>query len=180
MLLAVPYHTLEIGRIHIDPFRPDRKQRPLAPLTYRDTYINTLDLTLITPSLTLIEYEPLRNRLALDASAFPIFQTKFNALQDYIVNLMHLEGNAFFGRDIGPDALRTMLQPLLIGQQLVVYTYPTLQVQLKEDTVCSLSEVKPGTKLVVALRIHGILEFRGRSGTQLRIQHSVAKVYVQD
>lgn len=180
MLLAVPYHTLEIGRIHIDPFRPDRKQRPLAPLTYRDTYVNTLDLTLMTPPLPLVEYDPMRNRLALDASAFPIFQAKFNAIQDYIVNMMHLEGNAFFGRDIGLDALRAMLQPLLIGQQLVVYTYPTLQVQLKGDTICALSEVKPGTQLVVALRIHGILEFRGRSGMQLRIQHSVARVYHQD
>jgi hypothetical protein len=179
MLLAIPYHALEIGRVHIDPFRPDRKQRPLAPITYRDDYTTLLDLTLVTPALTLVEYDTARNRLVLDASAFPLFQGKFTALQDYIVNLMHLEGNNFFGKTIGPDALRSMLQPLLVGQQLIVYTYPSLPVQLTEDTTCNLSEMKSGSKLSIALRIHGILEFQGRSGTQLRIQHSVAKIYKQ-
>jgi hypothetical protein len=180
MLLAVPYHALEIGRVHIDPFRPDRKGRPLAPLTYRDTYINTLDLTLITPALTLVEYDTARNRLVLDTSAFPLFQAKFATLQDYIVNLMHLEGNSFFGKTMGLEQLRTRLQPLFVGQHLIVYSYPNLLVQLKGDTVCNLSEVKSGMKLSLALRIHGILEFQGRSGAQLRIQHSVAKIREQD
>lgn len=178
MLLAIPYQTLELGKIHMDPFKPDRKHRPLAPLTYRDASVETLDLTLVTPLLSFLSYDSTRNRLVLDTAPYPIFNTKFTTLQEYIVSAMYFHRMTFFKRDIDYDTLHSMLQPLLVGQQLTVYTHPSFPVQAEDGTVCSLSDVKTPAKLRVVIRIHGILQFEGRSGLQLRIQHSIPKLYM--
>jgi hypothetical protein len=178
MLLAIPYQALEVGKVHMDPFKPDRKHRPLASLTYKDASVETLDLTLVTPALPLLGYDVTRNRLLLDTSSFPIFNTKFTTLQEYIVAAMHFHRATFFGKEIDYDSLHGMLQPLLVGHTLTVYTHPNLPVQTEEGTYCALSDVKTPAKLRVVIRIHGILEFEGRSGTQLRIQHSIPKLYL--
>jgi hypothetical protein len=178
MLLAIPYQTLEVGKVHIDPFKPDRKHRPLASLTYRDASVETLDLTLVTPALPLVSYDPTRNRLVLDASTFPIFITKFTTVQEYVVSAMHFHRTTFFGKEIDYETLHAMLQPLLVGQQLTVYTHPSMPIHNEEGAVSTLSEMKSDAKLRVVIRIHGILQFEGRSGgMQLRIQHSIPKIY---
>jgi hypothetical protein len=179
MLLAIPYQTLEVGKVHMDPFKPDRKHRPLASLTYRDASVETLDLTLVTPALPVASYDPARNRLVLDTTAYPIFNTKFTTLQEYIVSAMHFHRATFFGKDIDYEELHGMLQPLLVGQQLTVYIHPSMTVHKEGGGQMTLSEVVGGAKLRVVIRIHGILQFEGRSGaTQLRIQHSIPKIYM--
>ena len=128
MLLAIPYQTLEVGKVHMDPFKPDRKHRPLAPLTYKDASVETLDLTLMTPALSIVSYDEARNRLVLDTSAYPIFNTKFTTLQEYIISAMHFHRTTFFEKDISYESLHSMLQPLLVGHQLTVYTHPSMPV----------------------------------------------------
>jgi hypothetical protein len=178
MLLAIPYQALEVGKVHMDPFKPDRKYRPLAPLTYRDASVDTLDLTLVTPPLSLVSYDTTRNRLVLDTTPFTMFNTKFTTLQEYIVSAMHFHRMTFFRRNIEYDTLHAMLQPLLVGNHLTVYTHPNLPVQNEKGEVCPLSDVKSMCHLRVVIRIHGILQFEGRSGTQLRIQHSIPKAFL--
>lgn len=178
MLLAIPYQTLEVGKIHMDPFKPDRKHRPLASLTYKDASVETLDLTLMTPALPVVSYDPARNRLVLDTTDYHIFGTKFTTLQEYIVSAMHFHRATFFGKEIDYEVLHGMLQPLLVRQQLTVYVHPSMNVYNEKGESCPLSEVGTDAKLRIVIRIHGILQFEGRSGaTQLRIQHSIPKIY---
>jgi hypothetical protein len=207
MLLAIPYQTLEVGKVHIDNFRLDRKGRSLAPLTYKDAFVDLGDLTLLTPDLPVVRSEifrlagagtgtgagasagagagastagtgtgtgtgtgPERGRLILDVTGFPVFQTKLNTLQEYIAASMYLHRQIFFDKDLSAEEVKAMLQPLLVGPHLYLYTYSS-----------SLPRVSEKVKLVV--RIHGILKLGGAAGggrssasterSILRIQHSV-------
>lgn len=183
--MAIPYQTLEVGKVHLDNFRADRKGRPLAPLTYKDASVDLGDLTLLTPDLPVVRYDTLRStgtatatggtretpivrqaeRLVLDVTAAPVFQTKLNTLQEYIAASLYLHRLTFFGKDMSAEEVKAMLQPLLVGPHLHLY------IQARETT----SEV---SKVRALVRIHGILKFESRSGTlQLRIQHSVPKIW---
>lgn len=179
MLLAIPYQTLEVGKVHIDSFRLDRKGRSLAPLTYKDASVDLGDLTLLTPDLPVVRAEmfrstgagagagagasPERGRLLLDVTGSPVFQTKLNTLQEYIAASLYLHRQMFFGKELSAEEVKAMLQPLLVGSHLCLYTYSS-----------SLPRVSERVKLVV--RIHGILKLQGAVGggrSILRIQHSV-------
>jgi len=183
MLLAIPYQTLEVGKVHIDSFRADRKGRPLAPLTYKDASVDLGDLTLLTPDLPVVRYDTLRStgatagsrempvvrqaeRLVLDVTAAPVFQTKLNTLQEYIAASLYLHRLTFFGKDMSAEEVKAMLQPLLVGPHLHLY------VQARDTALESPPKVR------ALVRIHGILKFESRSGAlQLRIQHSVPKLW---
>jgi hypothetical protein len=178
MLLAIPYQTLEVGKVHLDSFRIDRKGRPLAPLTYKDASVDLGDLTLLTPDLPVVRHDSLRpsptsprtlgaERLVLDITAAPVFQTKLNTLQEYIAASLYLHRMTFFGEDLTSEEVKSMLQPLLVGPHLHLYTYSSPSAQ-----------GPPPEKVRALVRIHGVLKFENRSGAlQLRIQHSVPKIW---
>ena len=175
MLLAIPYQTLEVGKVHIDSFRPDRKGRPLAPLTYKDASVDIGDLTILTPELPVVRYDTLRapgtERIVLDVTGTPVFQTKINTLQEYIAASLYLHRMTFFGKELSAEEVKAMLQPLLVGPHLNLYTYTPSHTHTSSD------REKVPEKVRALLRIHGVLKFDGRGGLQLRIQHSVPKIW---
>jgi hypothetical protein len=181
MLLAIPYQTLEVGKVHIDSFRPDRKGRPLAPLTYKDASVDIGDLTILTPELPVVRYDTLRapgtERIVLDVTGTPVFQTKINTLQEYIAASLYLHRMTFFGKELSAEEVKAMLQPLLIGPHLNLYTYTPAPAPTHTPTHTPLERVKVPEKVRALLRIHGVLKFDGRGGLQLRIQHSVPKIW---
>jgi hypothetical protein len=180
MLLAIPYQTLEVGKVHLDSFRIDRKGRPLAPLTYKDASVDLGDLTLLTPDLPVVRHDSLRSsnhstgahaeRLVLDITGTHVFQTKLNTLHEYIAASLYLHRLTFFGKDISAEEVKSMLQPLLVGPHLHLYTHAHTRTGNGRDTAPE--------KVRALVRIHGILKFENRSGAlQLRIQHSVPKIW---
>lgn len=186
MLLAIPYQTLEVGKVHLDNFRLDRKGRALAPLTYKDASVDLGDLTLMIPELPIARVDVLRpvtgtpagierGRIVLDVASSPVFQAKLNALQEYIAASLYVHRMTFFGKDMSTESsfrgfgsaeeIKSLLQPLLIDTHLYLYTYGPVR-----STPFRVSEQ---VKLIV--RIHGILKMDvpGRSTPLLRIQHTV-------
>ena len=46
MNLTIPYQTLEVGRIHMNPFQRDAKGRSISHLLYNDSTVNMNDFIL--------------------------------------------------------------------------------------------------------------------------------------
>jgi hypothetical protein len=181
--LAIPYQTLEVGKVHIDGFRLDRRGRALAPLTYKDASVDLGDLTLLMPELPIVRVDVLhstvstlaqrtgenpameRGRIVLDVASSPVFQTKLNTLQEYIAASLYLHRMTFFGKDMSIEEVKSLLQPFLIDTHLYLYTYASTR-----STPFRVSE-----QVKLIMRIHGIMkvDIPGRSTPLLRIQHTV-------
>ena len=199
MLLAIPYQTLEVGKVHLDNFRLDRKGRALAPLTYKDASVDLGDLTLMIPELPIARVDVLRSaagvpvgiergRIVLDVASSPVFQAKLNALQEYIAASLYLHRMTFFGKDmsaepsVASNGRQGLVDPSFRGfgsaeeiksllQPLLIDTH--LYLYTYASTRTTPFRVSEQVKLIV--RIHGILkvDIPGRSTPLLRIQHTV-------
>ena len=76
MLLSIPYQALEIRNIHLTPFQADKYGKAVARLSYKDPSIDFHDVSILTPPLKVIDYNPENSRLRLDLSDQPNFQVK--------------------------------------------------------------------------------------------------------
>jgi hypothetical protein len=199
MLLAIPYQTLEVGKVHIDNFRIDRKGRSIAPLSYKDASVDIGDLTLLMPELPIARVDVLRpaagtpatlerGRIVLDVASSPVFQAKLNALQEYIAASLYLHRMTFFGKDssvvssVTSNGRQGLADPPFRGIGSVEEIKSLLQPLLIDShlylytyatTRSTPFRVSEQVKLIV--RIHGILkvDVPGRSTPLLRIQHTV-------
>ena len=86
MLLSIPYQALEIGNIHLTPFQADKYGKAVARLSYKDNSIDFQDVSILSPSIKVIDYNPENSRLRIDPSdqSFIVFlknsnQTSFSA-----------------------------------------------------------------------------------------------------
>jgi len=168
MLLAVPYETIELAKLQIDPFHTDRRQRRIAPLLYKDAGLTFTGCSILCPPLPISHYDPVSNRLKLEMTN-RVFGLRLYAMQDYLAN--HL----FTSRVIPDLSLREIhgiLQKLYLPSSLTVYAYPTTPVQTNSG-LKDLASLEPGSSLRMVLRIHGLLLLENRGAPHVRIQHSI-------
>jgi len=168
MLLAVPYETIELAKIQIEPFHTDRRQRRTAPLLYRDAGLTLTGCSILCPPLPISHYDPVSNRLKLEMTN-RILGLRLYAIQDCIAN--HL-----FTTRVLPDLslreIHGILQKLYLPTTLTVYAYPTTPVQTDRGPQ-DLASLEPGSSLQFVLRIHGLLLLENRGVPHVRIQHSI-------
>jgi hypothetical protein len=175
MLLAVPYQTIELAKLHIEPFHTDKRNRRIAPLLYKDNSLTLTSCSILSPPCELIGYDAAANRLQLKIDN-RIFSNRLYAMQDYFAN--HL----FASRVLPALSLKEIhgiLQKLYLPTTLTVYAYPSTPVQqpVQPTTVGAL---EPGTMIQFVLRIHGLLLLEDRGTPHIRIQHSLIAISVGD
>jgi hypothetical protein len=179
MLLTIPYQSLEVGRIHMSGFTPDMKGRLIAPLSYSDTSLDIEDFILLSPPLTVLDYDMVTGRLRLDVKDQKQFATKLSTIQQYIISTIFLHRLSFLQEDFSNTDIQNMFQVLLEGDVFSIFVYPTTIVRMSSGTVSHIQRLKTGDRIRFPLYIHGIMIVNPPSGKmmRLRIQHNVPYVW---
>ena len=179
MLLSIPYQALEIGNIHLTPFQSDKYGKAIAKLSYKDASIDFQDVSILTPPLKVVDYNPDNSRLRIDLSDQFNFQVKLNTLQEYLVSTFYVHQQSFLNQKNEPtDNVRQLFHFLLEGSNLSLYIFPTSVVKKIDNTTCKVSELMPGDSIRCIIRLQGISQVRSKYGTRLRLQHSVPSTWI--
>jgi hypothetical protein len=179
MLLSIPSQALEIGNIHLTPFQADKYGKAIARLSYKDNSIDFQDVSILTPPLKIFDYNPENSRLRIDLSDQPIFQTKFNTLQEYLVSTFYVHQQSFLGhRGETHDTIRQLFHFLLNGSMLSLYIFPTTLVKKQDGTIIKISDLAADDLIRCVIRFHGISQVRGKYGISMRLQHSIPSMWL--
>ena len=108
MILSIPFQTLEISNIHLTPFQSDKYGKAIAKLTYKDNSIDFQDVSILSPPLKIIDYNPENSRLRIDLTEQYNFQVKLHTLQEYLVSTFFVHQQSFLGkRNESHDLIRS-------------------------------------------------------------------------
>ena len=182
MLLSIPYQALEIGNIHLSPFVPDKYGKQLARLAYKDASIDFHDVAILTPPLTVLDYNPENSRLRLDLSEHGTFQSKLYCMQENLISTFEVHQQSFLHLGVTPqeshESIRGLFHFLLNETVLCIYVYPTATIKKRDGTNGKMAEIKPGDTIRCVIRFHGISQIQTKSGMRLRMQHSVPAMWI--
>lgn len=188
----LPIQKVEIGNINIgSPWARlgygesrDHVQKPMAPLSYFGTQFRLPFVSLLFPPLAIAEYNATTGKLVLDMSDSNLASIKLNTLQDTIVNAIVYHQSGWFKTEFSKEDILSGFQPIIQNNQLQLYC-PADSAGTSGSTAggaaCtvrsipffkdkgwnnsfSVEELKSGTRVRVAVKIHGISFLLGQSG----------------
>ena len=178
MLLSIPYQALEIGNIHLTPFQADKYGKAVARLSYKDNSIDFQDVSILSPPIKVIDYNPENSRLRIDLADQFNFQVKINTLQEYLVSTFYVHQQSFLNqKNDTHDNIRELFHFLLDGSTLCLYIFPTSVIKKADGTICKVSELAAGDMIRCVIRLQGISQVRGKYGVRLRLQHSIPSLW---
>lgn len=179
MILSIPFQALQIGNIHLTPFQFDKYGKSLARLSYKDSSIDFHDVSILSPPLKIIDYNPDNSRLRIDLSDQQNFQTKLNTLQEYLVSTFFVHQQSFLSAPNNTeDSVRTLFHFLLNDTMLSLYIFPTSIVKKADGTNCKVSQLKSGDSIRCVIRLQGITQINNKNGVRLRLQHSIPSIWL--
>ena len=178
MILSIPYQAFEIGNIHLTPFQIDRTGKTIARLSYKDNSIDFHDVSILSPPLRILDYNPDTSRLRLDLSDQSSFHIKMHTLHEYLISTFYMHQPSFLNMMNQPyEAIRHLFYFLLDGLTLSLFIYPTVLVKTKSGETCRISELKAGDSIRCVIRLQGISQLIHHNELRLRIHHSVPAVW---
>jgi hypothetical protein len=178
MILSIPYQALEVCNIHLSPFTPDKYGKLLARLAYKDASIDIHDVAIMTPPLTILDYNPENSRLRLDVSEHGTFQSKMFCIQENLISTFEIHQQSFLNlSNESHESIRNLFHFLLNDNVLCIYVYPTALVKSKDGNTCKMVDLKPGDTIRCVIRFHGISQIQTRNGMRLRLQHSIPNMW---
>jgi hypothetical protein len=177
MILTIPYQGLQVGNIHLSPFQTDKYGKPLAKLSYKDSSIEFQDVSILSPPMKVLDYNPETSRLRLDLSEQSVFQNKINTLQEYLVSTFFVHQKNFLTFDATNEVVRGLFNFLLNGTVLCLFIYPSFGVKKENNTQCKVSDLQPGDIIRCIIRFTGISQLVNKSGMHLRIQHTIPSIW---
>ena len=178
MILSIPYQVFEIGNIHVAPFQIDRFGKTIARLCYKDNSIDFQDVSILSPPLRIIDYNPDTSRLRLDLSEHPLFHIKMHTLHEYLINTFYTHQQSFLNlMNRSYDVIRHLFYFLLDGMTLSLFIYPTVFINTNTGQTCRISELKAGDSIRCVIRLQGVSQLYHRDELRLRLHHSVPAVW---
>jgi hypothetical protein len=178
MILTIPYQAFEVGNIHVTPFSQDKYGKTIARLTYKDNSIDFQDVCILTPPLTVIDYQSEHSRLRLDISQHFNFQVKMNTLQEYLISTFYVHQQSFLHHIYdSQEYIKRLFHCLLEESVLSLYIYPSLIVKMPNGTYSKVSDLVPGDTIRCVIRFQGVTQFINKYGLRLRLQHSVPSIW---
>jgi hypothetical protein len=189
MDLAIPYQKLEVGKIHIVP-----QPNGYLPFHYKDGGMELHKLFVITPVLTVANYNHQNGRLDFEPCENTIFMGKIGALQEVLkaTLLMHQRTLHYNSTDLTQEDIEKNFKNLFYNGRLSCYINLN-QAAIKVHTVDGFTWQAPndgifqtGRKLRLCLKFSGIKKLifsngrgsRGGEGFQYRIDHAIGAVYL--
>lgn len=182
MILTVPYQTLEISRVHLNPFVKDNKGRSIASLVYKDSAIEINDLSILTPPLKVLDYDSKTSRLRFDLKDQKAFETKLSTLQTYLISTFYLHRLSLLGNDYTHEEIQHLFQNLLVDNIFSAFVYPTTNIRKEDGSSVKMNTIKAGDSVRFAICIQGVIIINTNYGKffRLRIQHHVPVVWLVD
>lgn len=181
MILSIPYQALQIGNIHLTPFQFDKYGKSLARLSYKDCSIDFQDVSILTPPLKIIDYNPENSRLRLDLTDQFNFQIKLNTLQEYLASTFFVHQQSFLNNTNNTqDSIHSLFHFLLNDSTLSLYIFPTSIVKKADGNSCKVSQLKSGDNIRCVIRLQGITQINNKNGLKLRLQHSIPSVWLTE
>lgn len=180
MLLTIPYQLLEPQNIQLENFHADYKQRIIAPLLYKAVAVQFNDVPILTPILTVSEYNSVTNRIRFDIKDSPAFAAKIQLFQDTIMQKFYQKRFDIFKLDVTMEEIKSTFQLLYHGTMLTLFIFPTSQVKMADGSAKIVGQLKANDKIRCVIRIHGVSMLPVRVTDffpRFRIQHSVPMVY---
>ena len=189
----------------------DHVSKPMAPLSYFGTQFRLPFVSLLFPPLAIAEYNAATGKLVLDMSDSNLASIKLNTLQDTIINAIVYHQSGWFKTEFSKEDIAAGFQPIIQNNQLQLYcpavsaTCPSdsagtsataSSLEASAPTVRSIpffkdkgwnnafsaEELKAGTRVRVAVKIHGISFLLGTTGQwtgRCRLQHRVIGIIYQ-
>jgi hypothetical protein len=181
MLLNIPYHTLDVEKINLCPFYTDKYGKKIARLTYKDDTVDLHDITILSPVIRVIDFNPDISRLRLDISNCNLFQHKLNTLHEYIINAFYVHQQEFLNKtELSYESIQRQFYYLLDGPVLSLYVYSTARINLPNDTFSTVSELKPGDSIRCSISLRGISHIvkNNTMYSKLRIHHCIPSIWI--
>jgi hypothetical protein len=151
----------------------------IARLSYKDTSLDFQDVSILSPPIKVIDYNPENSRLRIDLSDQFNFQVKLNTLQEYLVSTFYVHQQSFLNQKNEPtDNIRQLFHFLLEDTTLSLYIFPTSSVRKADNTICKISDLVPGDIIRCIIKLQGISQVRGKYGVRLRLQHSIPSCWL--
>ena len=169
MILTIPYTELQTQHMRLYPKTVDRRSRELYPLGYVQEQVQLSDIPILSPPLTFVSYDIVTGRLVFDCSKQRGFISKILSIQKFIKTTILPE--------LSREKVEEMLQTLYQGKTLTLYTFPSTAVHTGSG-ISSVTELKSGTSVRIALRLYGVISLDFKGSHQLRLQHSVPSLWI--
>ena len=158
---------------------------------------------MLFPPLAIAEYNAATGKLVLDMSDSNLASIKLNTLQDTIINAIVYHQSGWFKTEFSKEDIAAGFQPIIQNNQLQLYcpsdsagapatasslaAAPTVRsIPFFKDkgwnNAFSAEELKAGTRVRVAVKIHGISFLLGPKGQwtgRCRLQHRVIGIIYQ-
>jgi hypothetical protein len=178
IILTIPYQAFEAGHVHLTPFQFDRYGKSIARLSYKDHSIDFQDLSILSPPLRVIDYNPENSRLRLDLSDYNTFHIKLKTLYDYLISTFYIHQYGFLHyKNKSIDFIRNLFYSLIDGMILSLYIYPTTYIKLVNGVTSRITDIKSGDMIRCVIRFHGISQLMNQDGFKLRLHHSVPSIW---
>jgi hypothetical protein len=158
----IPIQKLEIGNINIgSPWAREKKeyyQKPMAPLSYFGTQFRLPFVSLLFPPLPIVEYNPHTSKLVIDMAETNLGTIKLNTFQETLINSILYHQSGWFQSSYTKDQIKEGFQPIIENSHIHLHC-PSKGVPLYKNDEwiqANMTDLKPGQKIRVAVKIHGI------------------------
>lgn len=178
MLLAIPYQGIEINRIHLTYFKYNQYGKSIARFLYKDDSIDFQDISILSPPMRVIDYNPENSRLRLDITEHPSFSDKMHLLYENLISTMYHYQQGFLHRtDLSLDQIRRLFYYLIEGTILSLYIYPSSIVKTSKGETKRMSDICPNDRIRCVIRLHGVSQLMGKNDIRLRLHHSIPAIW---
>lgn len=178
MLLAIPYQGIEINRIHLTYFKYNQYGKSIARFLYKDDSIDFQDISILSPPMRVIDYNPENSRLRLDISEHPLFNDKLYLLYENLISTVYHYQQGFLHRsDLSLDRIRRLFYYLIDGTVLSLYIYPNSTVKISTGETKKMTEIRPNDRIRCVIRLHGVSQIMAKNDIRLRLHHSIPAIW---
>lgn len=178
MLLSIPHQALEIGYIHLSPFQSYKYGKSIARMTYKDNSIEFQDVSILTPPIRVISYNPDTSRLCIDLSDQTNFKVKLNTLQEYLISTFYVHQQSFLNQiDFTYNNIRDLFHFLLNDSILTLYVFLTTIVKKEDGTEIKVCDLKTGDIIRCVISFQGISYISNKYNKKLRMYHSIPSIW---
>jgi len=163
---SIPLAALESSNIKLETNKNGKT--PYGKLKYSDSTLQLDPISIVTPSLPILNYDFVRGRIDIDLAADSATLTKFQTIQDTIINLLHKQQYDWFQTNsLTTDLVKERFQPFLQGTVLSIYLSTLLKsgkpIWILKDNTWSMSlknnTFQAGNSIRLVLKLIGIQSF---------------------
>ena len=199
----LPIQKVELSNIHISsPWATKQMQtngaaqgggayyplKPLAPLSYFGPQFRLPFITILFSPFPIVEYNSNTGKLVLDMSSTSLACKKLSTFQETLINAIEYHQTSWFRTSFTKEEIN--LQPIFESEQLFLHCPMNARnIPLWKNgawqTSITPEDLKPGTRIRVAIKIHGISFLtRPEDDTKwtgkCRLQHRIQGIILQN